>query len=50
MIVGFDGVEIGTTEDLQAALDLRRAGDEVELQVQRDGGVVTMNVTLDPGA
>jgi S1-C subfamily serine protease len=50
VIVGLDGREIGTTEELRAALDVRRAGDEVELQVLRDGAVVTMNVTLDPGA
>jgi S1-C subfamily serine protease len=50
VIVGLDGAEIATTEELRAALDLRRAGDEVELQLLREGGVVTMNVTLDAGA
>jgi len=50
VIVAIDGQKIESTEELRAALDLRRAGDKVPLTVLRDGREVTLDVTLDPGA
>lgn len=50
VIVGIGGHEVASVEELRAALDLRRAGDTVELKVLRDGAVVTLEATLDPGA
>jgi S1-C subfamily serine protease len=48
VVVGLDGREVRTTEELRAVLDLHGAGDEVELQVLREGEVVTMTITLVP--
>ena len=50
VIVGLGEREIATTEELRAALDLRSAGDEVELKVMREGEVVTLEMTLEPGS
>ncbi len=49
-IIGLGTTEIGTAEDLRAALDGHQAGDTVTLEVLRDGDSVTVDITLDPGA
>lgn len=49
VIVGVDGTEIQDTSDLFAALDLRRAGDTIELHVLRDGKRIRVEVTLAGG-
>jgi S1-C subfamily serine protease len=46
IIVEFDGREITSAPDLQAAVDARKPGDTVELTVLRDGSRRTLEVTL----
>jgi putative serine protease PepD len=46
VIVAFDGVEVTTPTDLQAAVDRRRPGDQVEITVLRDGRKRTVVATL----
>ncbi len=48
-IIGLGTTEIGTAEDLRAALDGHQAGDTVTLEILRDGDSVTVDITLDPG-
>jgi putative serine protease PepD len=46
VIVSFDGVEVATPADLQAAVDARSPGDTVELTILRDGARKVVRVTL----
>src|SRR5699024_9945061 len=50
VITRLDGRDIAATEELRAALDRHRAGDEIVLEVLRDGEPVTIEMTLDPGS
>lgn len=49
VIQSLDGAPIGGSEDLRAALDLRRAGDRIELGILRDGRVTRVAMTLAAG-
>ena len=46
VIVGVDGKRIGTLRELRTAVDARRPGDEVSLEILRDGERRTIDVTL----
>jgi S1-C subfamily serine protease len=46
VVVTFDGDEIGDSVDLGAAIQSRRPGDTVEVEVVRAGARVTLSVTL----
>lgn len=46
ILVGIDGNEIATSEDLQSQLDELEPGDEVTLQVNRDGTEMEVTLTL----
>lgn len=46
VVVAFDGVDVTTPSDLQAAVDAKRPGDTVELTILRNGKTSTVEVTL----
>ena len=46
MFVSVDGKAVTSTSDVTGALEGRSAGDTVEVQVVRDGRVVSVTVTL----
>lgn len=46
-IVGVDGVELKDSLELAARIQSYEPGDVVELQVERDGAAVSVDVTLD---
>jgi S1-C subfamily serine protease len=46
VIIGLDGEKIRNTSDLYRALDGRKVGDTVELEVQRNGATREVQVTL----
>ncbi|MEN8114949.1 MAG: trypsin-like peptidase domain-containing protein [Actinomycetota bacterium] len=46
VIVGIDGTEISTMEDLVVTLRLYHVGDEIEVTANRDGEPITATVTL----
>jgi S1-C subfamily serine protease len=50
VIVGIGGAEVGTVEDLFAALEQHQAGDTIEVRVVRGGMRRTLEAVLDPGA
>jgi S1-C subfamily serine protease len=47
VIVEFDGQEVGTSAELQSAVDAKRPGDTVEVTVLRGGDRKTIEVTLE---
>jgi len=49
VIVSFGGAPMDGSEDLQAALDMRRAGETVKLGILRDGRETAVAVTLAEG-
>ena len=49
VIQSLDGTPIGGSEDFRAALDLRQAGESVELGILRDGRVIRVAMTLAAG-
>jgi S1-C subfamily serine protease len=49
VIVGLDGARIGNAEDMRDALAARDAGDQVTVEVLRDGRRLTLEARLDPG-
>src|SRR5919106_902960 len=48
VIVGLDGTEIATANDLYAALEQHTAGETVRVEVIRDGAPLTLETVLDP--
>jgi S1-C subfamily serine protease len=48
VLVDLGGNKIGSLEDFDAALRKFKAGDSVEVVVDRDGKKVKLKVTLDP--
>ena len=47
VIVGFDGAPVTTAADLQSAVDGKRPGDKVEIEILRGGDRRTVEVTLE---
>ena len=45
-IIGIDGVEIKTTDDLQDVLDQHKPGEQVQVSVLRDGNLINIPITL----
>lgn len=45
-IVGIDGVEIKTTDDLQDVLDQHKPGEQVDVSVLRGGKLINIPITL----
>ena len=45
-IVGIDGVEIKTTDDLQDIMDQRKPGQQVNVNILRDGNLIDVPITL----
>ena len=45
-IVGIDGVEIKTTDDLQDVLDQHKPGEQVDVSILRDGNLISVPITL----
>ena len=46
LVTGVDGVPVQAPEDISTAIEDRRPGDEIELEVQRAGSDRTLRVTL----
>jgi S1-C subfamily serine protease len=47
VIVGIEGIEIHTMNELVVQLRLYRVGEKIDLQIRRDGDIETVSVTLD---
>ncbi|PQO23481.1 2-alkenal reductase [Rhodobacteraceae bacterium WD3A24] len=48
IIIGLDGRDIATSDELRGALDDHAPGDEVELRLLRDGREISVKVALAP--
>ena len=46
VIVAIDGDKVETPEDVRTAIDSHQPGDEIEVEVRRDGDTQTETVTL----
>jgi S1-C subfamily serine protease len=49
VIVSIDGVAVKNSEDLRAGLDVRQAGDAIELGILRNDRRIEVMVTLAAG-
>ena len=45
-IVSFDGSPVDTTLDLQRMVASKKPGDKVSVEIERDGKMLSINVTL----
>jgi putative serine protease PepD len=46
VITKVDGTSVGSSDELQQAIDARKPGDQVALEIRRGGKTMTVNVTL----
>ena len=49
VVVAIDGAEIVTVEDLEAALERLRPGENATLTVLRDGRRLSLEIAVEPG-
>ena len=47
VLVGLDGRQIDTVEDMYCVLDEHKAGDQVSLSIRRNGELMNLQVQLD---